>query len=344
MTQQHSKTHHPLYLFLGTLLLLIFVCGLYWQGLFGPYLLDDLQSIGPLQAPGLSFAEMLSTSFQNESGPLGRPVSMLSFALNQFFFGSAPLSYKATNLGLHLCMGIMVAFFVYLVLTLTRTKQPQKAIIVGFTTVLWLTHPLQVSTVLYTVQRMTILCHLYLLLAINCYLYARLRQWQHKISWPFYGLCILNGGLAIMAKETALLLPFYLFILEYTVLNFRTNQRHQNRLLALSYFCLAGVCVLGAVLYFYIQYPHFSKIYSDKPFTLLQRLYTESHALIFYIQQIIFPKISAMGLYHDDFPITQRFDSFVLIHGAVIVFSILLACLYRKRYPILALACLVGLL
>lgn len=327
-------------IFLTFSLLTVFMVGLYWQGLWGPYLLDDLQSIGPLQSDDLSLWEMLSLSFQNESGPLGRPLSVASFALNQYFFGSDPFSYKVTNLVLHLCMGVVVAYFIYCVSRITRQKKSRQWTLVALVTLLWLIHPLLVSTVLYPVQRMTILCHLFLLLSINCYIYARMKQLVQKRAWPFYALSVLNGLLAISAKETALLLPFYLFITEFCLLNFKTRYQSSNRHLKTLWTTLIALCAIAGIAYFVYRFHYFQNLYEDKPFTLLQRIFTQSQVLIFYLKQILFPNLASMGLYHDDYPITQHFNTKVLLSLSTITLALVMACVYRKRYPLMAFACL----
>tara|TARA_R110002110_G_scaffold121431_2_gene297252 strand:- start:89316 stop:91256 length:1941 start_codon:yes stop_codon:yes gene_type:complete len=330
---------HPLIILLIMLILSIMVAALYWQGLYGPYLLDDLQSIGPLQVSNVSFTKFISLTFQNETGPLGRPLSIASFILNHMAFGPEPFSYKAVNVGLHTIMGFVVGYFVYLILSLIRPQQKYKLTICLFTSVIWLIHPLQVSTVLYPVQRMTILCQLFVLLSINCYLNARLKQWQNKRAWVYFLLCGFNGVLAVAAKETALLLPFYLFILEYFVLDFKGHHLKTNQCLRRSYYISLLTMTVAGSSYFYYHFSLFMGLYADKPFNLLERLYTQANVLVFYLQQILFPRISEMGLYHDDFPINHRIDLSVLLSSALLVGLLVFAFRYKKRWPIPALGC-----
>lgn len=83
-------------------------CGLtilaYWNGLSGPFFLDDLQSIEPAKMENFSFKSLMAISLQNDTGPIGRPISVASFALNSYFFGDEPFSFKVVNLALHLLL------------------------------------------------------------------------------------------------------------------------------------------------------------------------------------------------------------------------------------------------
>jgi len=341
MLKPQKNNHYHFLLILGSIIITIMITALYWQGLYGPYLLDDLQSIGPIQANDITLTKFISLTFQNETGPLGRPLSIASFILNHIIFGIEPFSYKAVNLALHIIMGVIIGYFVYLLLSLVRPKQKYKLTICLFTATIWLIHPLQVSTVLYPVQRMTILCHLFLLLAINCYLYARLGQWQNKKNvWVYFLLGSINALLAIAAKETALLLPFYLFILEVFILKFRGSSLKVSRRLKQSYYLVLSAAIIITAGYFCYYFPYFMGLYADKPFSLLERLYTQTKVLIFYLQQIIFPRLSGMGLYHDDFPISHHFDLSVFLSTALIVGLISLAWFYKKKWPIVALGCM----
>src|SRR6056297_1408597 len=77
------------------------VAWLYWPGVSGPLMLDDYASVIPssLQvAPETTWQEAV---FGDRAGPLGRPISMLTFVIEQRVFGVAPADAKATNLVLH---------------------------------------------------------------------------------------------------------------------------------------------------------------------------------------------------------------------------------------------------
>ena len=127
----------------------------YLPGLRGPLLLDDYSVLLPLV--GLPAEELLSVkNLFSSSGLLGRPLAMSTFALDALLHGERWASWKLTNLGIHL---INAALLFALVRTLAHavTGQWKHTGEIAFAVAaLWLLHPLHVSTVLYTVQRMAL--------------------------------------------------------------------------------------------------------------------------------------------------------------------------------------------
>ncbi|MFQ6310449.1 hypothetical protein [Lysobacter capsici] len=73
----------------------------YWAGLDGPFLLDDLANLGPVQQWAHGRASWHEAVFGNYSGALGRPVSMASFLLTAGPLGNDPFTFKLGNLLTH---------------------------------------------------------------------------------------------------------------------------------------------------------------------------------------------------------------------------------------------------
>lgn len=306
---------------------------LYWPGLFGPFLLDDQSSIEAARLETFSWLKLLEISTQNESGPLGRPLSIFSFALNHLFFGSQPFSYKLTNVILHFSTSCVLAWFTYLLLRFYRPRFRYKLAISAIIAFIWLVHPLQVSTVLYVVQRMTILSGLFTLLACAYYVLARLRQMVGRRSVWLYilsGLCWLLG---LASKETAILLPFYLFITEFFILQFRL--RHAPQTIIFKQWARISILlgIFCALLAFWFNQSYFQAVFTEKPFTMLERLFTQVNALVFYIRLIYLPVISKMSLYHDDFQIVHSPDA-QFIAGSILIIGLIGMSLWlRHRAP-----------
>ena len=125
---------------------------LYWPALSGPLLLDDSIVITPLLSAAQLGHDWRSFLF-SDSGPLGRPLAMASFIANAQM--SLDLRYwKATNLAVHVLNGWLVfALFTQLARLAGRQFAGVRVLALGGMA-LWLLHPLNVSTVLYSVQRM----------------------------------------------------------------------------------------------------------------------------------------------------------------------------------------------
>ena len=81
---------------------------IYFPGLAGDYMFDDTSNLlgnKALAIQSLDRHELATAAYSSRSGTLQRPISMLSFALNRFFFGIDPYSHKVINLLIHLLTG-----------------------------------------------------------------------------------------------------------------------------------------------------------------------------------------------------------------------------------------------
>ena len=162
----------------GLLLLLGLV---YWPGLSGPWLFDDFSNIRGntfLRVTTLDWQSLGAAARSLEPGPLGRPVAYFSFALNHYLHGDAsPYAWKATNLAIHAINALLVAALLMTVLRrlAVRGALPARLVpgVVLALAALWALHPLQISSVLYVVQRMTSLSGTFTLAALLCWLRAR---------------------------------------------------------------------------------------------------------------------------------------------------------------------------
>jgi len=135
----------------------------YVRGLGGGFILDDYQNLKTLgdlgQSPG--WRELTEFALSDVSGPLRRPISLLSFALQHAAWPGNPTAFKTVNLVLHVLTGGAL-LMLFRQLALLSELDGNKALACALVAAaLWLLAPLQASTVLYTVQRMTQLSALF---------------------------------------------------------------------------------------------------------------------------------------------------------------------------------------
>ena len=309
----------------------------YWPGLSGPFLFDDLPNLQPLSAfSGVTdWPSALFFIFGNESGPLGRPLSMASFLLNDNFWPSDPYSYKLTNLLLHLLNGcLLFKLFISLgdAIGMERSRCLGVALIAM---ALWLLHPFNVSAVLYVVQRMTILSTTFMLLGLLFYVSFRNNPgnlWQQFTMLLVLGLL---GLIGIFFKETAILLVVYVAVLEFTL--FRGSS--QWRLFRWCIFL--AVCIYSiSVILFGIAISH--ETWQFRGVTPTERLLTQSRILWEYIGHILIPRSGGTGLMHDQYLISTGLFSpastFVALLGIISILVIAIAS--RKRWPVFLLCVL----
>ena len=83
------------------LLPLVALALVYLPGLHGGFLLDDATNLAPLARWANGEISLTQLVFSNGSGPFGRSLSMLSFALSAELFGPSAYGVKLRNLILH---------------------------------------------------------------------------------------------------------------------------------------------------------------------------------------------------------------------------------------------------
>ena len=201
---------------------------------------------------------------------------------------------------------------------------------------LWVAHPINLTSVLYVVQRMTSLSTLFTLATIVLYIKARTNN--KSIFSQYYlavSLCFL---LAIFSKENALLIPMYLLLIEWV---FFAKKTPWVKFLTLStpikktIYAMSAIG-LGIAAIFTINYA--SGGYSGRSFTLIERSLTETRVIIFYISLILLPRINAFGLFHDDIQLsTSMTDPWTTLLSISLIISILIiAVRWRKTKPLVS--------
>ncbi len=85
----------------GLLFVLLLLTGaIYWSGLSGGFAFDDHTNIVDNAALELfdgSFSSLIDASSTGTASPLGRPLSMASFAIDRYFWGYQPFYFKLVN-------------------------------------------------------------------------------------------------------------------------------------------------------------------------------------------------------------------------------------------------------
>ena len=306
-------TSSRVYLYFGVGVALLLTILAYFPGLHGPFAFDDVTSIlqnRALAIHSLAWDQLAQAMLSSDTGPMRRPLSMLTFALNIYFNGLDPSAFKITNLVIHLVNGILVFALLQKIARYWLDKGILESSIATCWLPLlyasaWLLHPLNLTAVLYVVQRETSLCSLFILAGCVCYMHARLRMQAGKSGWWWlYIGTLVSGLLAVLSKETGLLLPVYLLVIELCVFRFRSgNNRIERGLFMFFGLVLLLPLCLGLVWLFGIH--HGAQLsYVGRDFTLSERLLTETRVLWDYIRWTLFPQLPDLGLYHDDIPLS----------------------------------------
>lgn len=340
-----------IYLFITIFLLLpILAYTVYAPGLNGPFVFDDRTNItnnALIRIKKIDFEGLYLASISGEAGPLKRPVAMASFALNYYFAdGYSEYAFKLTNLIIQILCGFLMISIGYRVFCLGKNRQNEndRTIALLFGTIaggIWLIHPVNLTSVLYAVQRMTSLSTLFSLGCVALYLHARITHREHhqNLSSLLYVLSSLTcATLAIFSKENALIIPLLIAWAEYTL--FSNSEIYKPvRLLpkpwkGFLYTLLSLISLISLV--WMIDYASFG--YQNRPFTMVERVLTETRVLCFYIGLAIIPRINAFGLFHDDLTLsTSLISPWTTPLAILFLLSMFIAAFYfRKEKPLLA--------
>jgi hypothetical protein len=317
-------------------LLLIFPIWVYWAGLHGSFVFDDFPNIvhnAILHEFSGSFESLVSAATSGTSSPLGRPLSMASFAMNLYYFGENPFSFKVANLAIHITNAALLAVFVRQLCI--RVGSPNNSLYslippIWIATT-WVLHPINLTPVLFVVQRMTSLSAFFMLAALTSYLYGRENKSIRGIIALAVSILVFWPA-AILSKETGILFPIYVLLIEWLIVG-------SLKLISVKLkwvFFLAGILVL--VIFLREKWHLISPGYLVRNFDLSERILTESRVLWFYVYQILMPRPELFGLFHDDIEISRSLISPSLTLVAVFAWVGLVALAFqqRERRPLFA--------
>jgi len=322
--------------------LILLLIAVYYPGLQGGFHFDDYPNIvnNPrIHLQSLDPINLWQAAWSGQTNVTKRPLSVLSFALNTYFTGYSAPMMKITNLVIHMLNGLCIIYLSNLLLLRLISHQNDKkqakylSLLIG---AIWMLHPLQLTCVLYVVQRMTSLATLFLLLATLSYCKVRAKQLTTQVSWLKFYPVVIFGSLSLLSKEIAVLIPLYLFCIEMFIFKFTCHSEKNKNSLYTMYVCTIIVPVfIGAV---YLSLNPEWLAYSGRDFTLTERLMTEMRVVMGYLKAIIIPDIINMGLFSGDtYTISKSLlNPFTtLISGLTIVFALALGIYYRNNYAFL---------
>lgn len=311
----------------------------YFPGLSGGFIYDDYSNLlhnSAIINSDLSFSSAWTASMSGMAGPLGRPVAMLSFYLNYQLSEFTPFSYKLFNLFIHLLNTILVYLVsCRLIKTLLEKEglislSSKHTLIAFWITAIWAVHPINLTAVLYTVQRMTSMSATFVILGILSYLKLRTSiTISNKSLIIKLGYITSLGVLAALCKENGLLLFVYLIVIESVLLKWKVNSANVIKYLK-SYYVVVLVIPLCIALLLLFK-GDLTAGYSGKDFDMGQRLMTEFRIIWFYICLIIFPRLNSFNLYHDDFIISISLVNPVTTIFSLLAFFILFFTLFQTK-------------
>jgi len=310
-------------------LLVALVVLAYLPGLRGGFAFDDYHAIvqNPLlELHSLRLDALLDAAMSGVgTGPLARPLAMLSFAANRSLAGLEPWSFKLSNLAIHVLNALLVWALLRRLLPALSPRAPLS--LAWLIAALWAVHPINLTSVLYVVQRMTSLSTSFMLLTLLAYVACRQRQQAGRPVPPGWQAgCGLLALLALLCKEAALSLPLYMLLVEVCVLRTPCPRLSSAMRAAVGLLTLA-LLVAGTWYFLRVIAPG----YGGREFTLAERLWTEARVLWAYLQLLVVPAPGSYALFHDDMVLSRGWLTPPTTLLAVLALAVVSAVVHARR-------------
>ncbi|MEO9214611.1 MAG: hypothetical protein ABI227_03025 [Rhodanobacter sp.] len=347
----------------------VLTAAVYGSGLSGGYLFDDYPNIvdnNSVQAADASVPSLVRAALSSPSSDFKRPLASLSFAANYLATGLDPYWMKVTNLLIHLLNGWLV-FLLARMLLRTENGEKRAGILAALIAAGWMVLPINLTAVLYVVQRMESMANLCVLAGLLGYIAGRRRMLDagddsfsaskgragSRLLPPGTGgfvLCMASVTLptlvGILAKETAVMLPLYALLVEWALFHLRrglhapaaTGARRHDRRIVLLFLCVL-VLPLIAGLSWMLRWLVEPASWGTRDFTLGTRLLSEARIVVDYIRWTVLPTPAALSFYHDDFSISKGLLTPWTTLASIVLLMALIALMFwlRKRRPLAAL-------
>lgn len=358
MTPIYLRRHAGAALLVFSLLL---VTAIYWPGLSGSWLFDDFPNIVDnygVQPSEVSLPALTRAALSSPASDFKRPLASLSFAANYLVSGLNPYAMKLTNLVIHLLNGLLLFVLARALLrsagagayplrdglardevishkasSRTGCTPTHEGITAALIAAGWMLLPINLTAVLYVVQRMESMANLFVLLGLIGYASGRCRMLNPIIVTPplahrgglategsprakwgrvssdtrGFALCLFSitvpTVMGLLAKETAVMLPLYALLVEWVVFRFRTPMdRRDWRILGTFVFVLLLPMLIGVGWLL----PGLLKpeAWASRDFTMGTRLLSETRIVVDYVRWTLLPTRDALSFYHDDFRIS----------------------------------------
>ncbi|HET9049701.1 MAG TPA: hypothetical protein VFN29_12160 [Chiayiivirga sp.] len=335
----------------------------YWPGLSGGFLFDDYPNIvdnHSVQPNDASFGALVGAALSSPASEFKRPLASLSFAVNYLASGLDPYWMKLTNLVIHLLNGLLVFLLARELLKMSAAVSigPRAGVIAALIAAGWMLLPINLTAVLYVVQRMESMANLFVLLGLLVYIAGRRRMLsamprdgggdadahRSRMAPGVCGflLCVTSivacTGVGILAKETAVMLPLYAMLIEWLIFGFRKSGGQRDfRLISLFAMALWLPMILGVA--WLLPQVLSPGNWSTRDFDLRTRLLSEARILVDYIRWTLLPTPDALSFYHDDFRIsTGMLKPWTTLASIVFLAALTTLMIWlRKRRPLVAL-------
>lgn len=215
--------------FLHVVLLMLIGFAVYFPALNYPFFLDDDRLVGRALSGESVWSTLTGDYFQHYGvqgkGGFYRPVASLTFFVDARLWGDNPAGFHLTNILLHCGVGVAVYF---LVRKFFRAE-PRRNMISFVAGVIFTLFARHAEPVVWIAARTDLLAALFTVISVLFYL-----KWLEEDRWSFIFGAVISGFLALLSKESSLILPML-----WLIVHFRTRQREK---------VVVGLAASGALL------------------------------------------------------------------------------------------------
>lgn len=265
-----------------------------------------------------------------------RYIGYLSFALNYKIGGLDVTGYHVFNFIVHVMNALLIYFFVVLTFRTPFLKGSRLAAysknIAFFSSLIFVSHPLQTEAVTYIFQRLSSFSALFCLVSHTAYAGARLS----KRHW-LYALAVISAALAMLTKESTFTLPLVIALYEFLFFSGDFKKRTLYLVPLFMTMLIVPILHINYELGLATALEWATRLESDVPRTAY--LLTELRVLVTYIRLLFLPMDQNLDY---DYPLYHSFSEPPVFLSFVFLASILCLSVYliyrSRRAPSLRLA------
>ncbi len=197
------------------------------------------------------------------------PLTYLTYAIENFFFGMNPFYFHLTNMTLH-------AFNVILVAIVVGRITQKNIFVMTLVAILFSVHPLHVESVAWISERKDVLCTFFFLSALLAYF-----RYFHSKKIFYYVLSLLLFLASMGSKVMAVTFPFIIWLTEYSYLG---RLQRKSILRGLPFIFVAFLFGLKA-----LSIHGTAKIIHMRTFETLNPLSNFISSVLFYLSKSVVP-------------------------------------------------------
>lgn len=293
---------------LGLMILLLVIGFIYWQSLPGFWLFDDYPNLESLKS--VKDASSLAWFvISGESGPLGRPLSLLTFALQGDDWPDHPGAMLGVNIIIHV-VSTLVVYFLALGLARFRLAKVdgRSKWIALFTASMWGLSPFLATTHLMIIQRMTSLAGLFTFCGLCAFVWAHdSRRSSPQVRKILLALFVFASALAILSKENGVLTPLLALVIYYLwIPRYERMGRFGAHKLVVYLAVVPSLIVMVSLAYLAVSVVTHG-YGGGRDFTPYQRLLSEVVILIDYVINLVVPRAIRVNPFMDNIPAAVGF-------------------------------------